>query len=223
MAIFDQRRNMSDILESQKAYYNARAAEYERSLCYNDGGFGGENPDSESLTKIQQFVRTVPFIESTIELACGTGIWTQEFLATSRTLHAVDASPAMIALNRVHNEDMVTFECADVFHWTPSHRFDRVAVAFFLSHVPNELLPAFVATTDRLTTAEGTLLIIDEAIAAADNGCRTELRELSDGSIFEIVKIYRGVGEMRAAFQSCYRQVRLRFVLGRFFAMLLSK
>jgi ubiquinone/menaquinone biosynthesis C-methylase UbiE len=44
-------------------------------------------------------LRALPPVQDTLELACGTGIWTQQLLSITQTVTAIDASPEMIALS----------------------------------------------------------------------------------------------------------------------------
>lgn len=214
---------MSNILESQKAYYDARAQEYESSLGFQDGTFGSVNPDGGSLCALQRFVRVLPVVETTVELGCGTGIWTRELLKSSRLLHAVDASERMLELNESVNGGAVTFERVDMYDWEPARRFDRVAAAFVLSHVPDPLLQEFIAKIARLTVEGGSALIIDEGVPERQTDSHIEVRELSNGTTFRIIKVYRAAEHVRNAFSTAFGAVRAEIIAGRFFAMLFSK
>ena len=217
-------RSRNSILDSQIAYYDARAAEYESSLNFHAGRFEGSNPDSDALGALQSFVRSLPSVRSTLELGCGTGIWTRELLRVSRRVHAVDSSAKMIALNRGACGPRVTYECADIFQWTPSQRFQRVAAAFLLSHVPDGLLNSFLEKVHRSLSPQGQVLIIDEAIPAESGSVRGRtVRELSDGTRYPIVKKYRSVGQVSEMFASARYAPVDRMLAGRFFAAVLSK
>jgi len=138
-------------------------------------------------------------------------------------VHAVDSSPNMIALNRHSNARRVTYECADVFEWRAERRFDRVAAAFLVSHVPDALLPQFVETIDRSNSNTGTLLLIDEAVPAKGSGNGVELRDLTDGRIFRIVKIYRSIEQVRVLFEPLGYRPSGEISAGQLFATFLSR
>src|SRR5262245_39415488 len=56
-----------NLLEQQIAYYRARATEYERGLYSSD----------EAQALIEQVIERVPPGGDVLELACGTGVWTE--------------------------------------------------------------------------------------------------------------------------------------------------
>src|SRR5205807_522682 len=79
-----------------------------------------------------------------LELAGGTGWWTQRLGGTADRLTVVDSSPAAIELNRnrVGRPD-VDYVVADLFSWRPPRTYDVVFFSFWLSHVPRPRFSAF--------------------------------------------------------------------------------
>lgn len=206
------------------AYYDARAAEYDESIFFQSGAFATESPHAVSLRLVKRAVKSLPVVGSTLELACGTGVWTRDLLDLTRELHAVDASNRMITLNRLACRGSVTYECADIFEWEPTRRFDRVATAFFMSHVPDELLVPFAEKIRRANADGGDVLVVDEARAEDGAQPQTEtVRQLADGSRFPIVKIYRDVEEICEIFAGVRYRATVKFSAGRFFAISLAK
>ena len=57
---------------------------------------------------------------SVLEIACGTGLWTEALAGWADTVTAIDAAPEMVAIarDRVRSAH-VSFEVADVFSWGP--------------------------------------------------------------------------------------------------------
>jgi len=81
-----------------------------------------------------------------MELACGTGIWTEQLLRHAAEITTVDASPEMLGIaSRRVESDRVRFVLADIFNWEPDRRYDVVFFGFWLSHVPLERFDAFWA------------------------------------------------------------------------------
>jgi trans-aconitate methyltransferase len=212
------------LIDSQIAYYDARAEEYESSLNYHSGHFVDPSADSQALGWLQKIVRTLQFVRSTLELGCGTGIWTRELLRRSRQLYAIDSSSQMLTLNRRACSDTVIYERANVFEWEAPQRFDRIAAAFLFSHVPDDLLTPFLEKVRRWNSNRGQVLLIDEA-ASAEHGSTTEetTRELADGTRFEIVKICRSVEKVRELFERANYRPSLEVLAGRFLAIVLTR
>lgn len=194
---------MSSALQEQIAYYRARAAEYDQ--WYSRQGRYDRGPDlnqrwfaqdRELLTALGAFQPA----GSILELACGTGIWTERLLPHARELTAVDASPEVIAINRSRvRSEKVTYVESDLFAWTPPRRFDVVFFGFWLSHVPPERFDAFWALVRQALKPDGRFFFVDsryEPTGTAkdhqllDPTATTSVRRLNDGREFQIYKIF---------------------------------
>lgn len=191
------------ILTDQIAYYRARAAEYdewfERKGRYDRGEADNAAWHHEAHI-LREALRASGSVGDTLELACGTGIWTRELATLSERVTAVDAAPEMLAINQAKIGDLrVTYEQADLFSWEPDRTYDRVFFAFWLSHVPPEQFTAFFAKVRRALKPMGQLFIIDSLDdptssasnhSAPDKAQHTHLRVLNDGQSFTIVKVF---------------------------------
>ncbi len=187
-----------DILRQQLEYYRARAHEYDESI-QQIGRFAGDEktPAAEAeLAAITAALHRLTPGKHVLELACGTGIWTRELLPISDALTALDGAPEMLDVNRAKIADpRVRYECVDLFTWEPGRPFDLVFFAFWVSHVPHERLAAFLDRVTRATRVGGQVFIVDEPgggqqISGANENERTQQRQLLDGRIYEIIKVY---------------------------------
>ncbi len=113
---------LDTLLAEQRAYYCARAAEYDATYPLDV---------RHDVDARQQFVRGLqayaPF-GRVLELACGTGQWTVELARHASTVTAVDSSPEALAICR-QRVDMphVSLVQADLFDWQPQQRYDLVS------------------------------------------------------------------------------------------------
>jgi SAM-dependent methyltransferase len=188
-------------LDQMVAYYRARAAEYdewfERRGRYDRGAESNARWFGELETVYAAFDALAPGGD-VLELAPGTGIWTERILPYAMSIAAVDASPEMVAINRARvGDERVRYEIADLFGWQPTRRFDAVVFCFWISHVPLERHPAFWTTVAQALKPGGKLFFLDgrrEPTSTAANhqlpeeGAQVMTRELNDGRRFEIVK-----------------------------------
>jgi ubiquinone/menaquinone biosynthesis C-methylase UbiE len=194
-----------DILREQLAYYRARAQEYDESV-QQTGRFATPEPQDQQIdaewAQIVRALHALPPCDDVLELACGTGIWTQELLQVGKTITALDGAPEMLELNRAKiASPRVQYETADLFAWQPVREYDLVFFAFWLSHVPPEQLGSFLDKVAHATRPGGRVLIVDEpaggnqlsGTAEADNQTRT----LHDGRSFQIVKVYYDPAEIQ--------------------------
>jgi len=175
-----------DLLAEQVAYYRRRAGEYDET-AYGDVAGARE--------RIARIVAEMAPRGDVLEIACGTGLWTEALAAHARSLTALDAAPETVAIarERVRPHD-VTFEIADVFTWTSPRRYDVVFFSAWLSHVPDDRFDNFWNRVARLLTEDGRVLFVDEPVesrAKEDWSPGAEgvvRRRLNDGTTFRIVK-----------------------------------
>lgn len=182
-----------DLLAEQIAYYRARAPEYERGLYAT----------AEAQALIGEVLQRVPANVDVLELACGTGVWTERLAGPARTLTAVDAAPEMIELAaaRVAGKG-VEFVHADVLNWRPSRRYDVVFFGFWLSHVPSERYADFWTLLGDCIVDGGQVVFVDEHVRSAgkESWLAREVvqRTLADGSTHRVVKAFLDPAEVTA-------------------------
>jgi SAM-dependent methyltransferase len=142
-----------DLLACQIDYYRRRAPEYDETAV-------GE-VDYAALVE-----RLAPRGD-VLEIACGTGLWTQHLAPRAHTLTALDSSPEMIALARSRVGEEADFVVANVFRWEPPRRFDSIFFGFWLSHVPPTRFEEFWRLVDNAVDDGGRVLFVDEGAPRA--------------------------------------------------------
>lgn len=140
------------VLRDQVAYYRTRARAYQHIV-----------PRSGPLARARQKLLELGRVPRILELAAGTGVWTRELAEIGESVTAVDAVAEMIAINRKRVADpRVTYQEADLFQWEPTQQYDLVFFAFWLSHVPPDLLDPFFSKLRRAVRPGGHLFIVDQ-------------------------------------------------------------
>ena len=180
--------DLQGLLGEQVAYYRARAPEYDSEALDALGLTGGDELD--------RAVEAILSGGDVLELACGTGMWTERLLRQAASMTAVDASPEMIeiASKRVGAHANVRFIQADLFGWLPDRRYDLVFFGFWLSHVPPVRFESFWGLVAECLAPGGRVLFVDDAYRTSDeltegDRATTIRRRLDDGSAFRIVKV----------------------------------
>ncbi len=108
------------ILQDQISYYRARAAEYDEWFLRQGRYDRGPEHRAAWFTEIAKVeaaaTAAIPDEGDVLELACGTGLWTQLLARHASSVVAVDASPEAIVLNaeRVCAQT-VRYVAADIF------------------------------------------------------------------------------------------------------------
>jgi demethylmenaquinone methyltransferase/2-methoxy-6-polyprenyl-1,4-benzoquinol methylase len=175
-----------DVLASQAAYYRRRAAEYD-ATAYGDL--------AAARTRIDRLVAEMQPTGTVLEIACGTGMWTEALAGAASALTAMDVAPEAVAIARERVvAGNVRFEVADIFAWQTAERFDVIFFSAWLSHVPSSRFDEFWHLLRELLADGGRVLFIDEHVV--ERGKETYLpgedeiveRRLTDGTDFRIVK-----------------------------------
>lgn len=198
-------RALEGLLDEQLAYYRARAREYDDWFLRR--GAWDRGPDANRRWREQlEVVRAaltrrlegLPEDARILELACGTGLWTER-LAARAGVDALDAAPEVIAvcqerLERAGLASRVRWQQANLFDWRPSRRYALVFFGFWLSHVPDARFEAFWRLVDGCLEPGGRFFFVDNlrgrARPASEESGERARRRLSDGREFEIVKVF---------------------------------
>jgi demethylmenaquinone methyltransferase/2-methoxy-6-polyprenyl-1,4-benzoquinol methylase len=184
-------------------YYAARAAEYERIYV---------KPERQrDLEALRDWLSRSLHGEAVLEVACGTGYWTEVIAGAAGSVRAVDASPEVldIARRKDLSPGRVTFSTGDAYRLHEIEgRYTALFAGFFWSHVPRSGLPAFLESCARRVGPGGWMVFIDNRyvegsstpISRTDaNGNTWQLRRLSSGGDFEILKNFPQKPEVLAA------------------------
>jgi SAM-dependent methyltransferase len=200
-----QEGETSAVLLEQLDYYRARATEYDqwwlRQGRYDRGPALKAQWFAEASVVQTALVAFRP--EGRIlELACGTGIWTEQLLPFGTELIAVDGSREMLAINAVRlGSPRVRYIEADLFRWRPAaeERYDIIFFGFWLSHVPPERFVQFWHVVASCLAPQGRVFFVDsryqETSTAVDHilperSATVLQRRLNSGREFRIYKIF---------------------------------
>ena len=177
---------MDDVLADQVGYYRRRAGEYDVT-AYGDVAAARE--------RIARLVTQMRPSGRLLEIACGTGLWTEALARVADTVVAIDAAPEAVAIARDRaRSGNVTFEVADMFSWTTDDRFDVVFFSAWLSHVPTSRFEQYWRMVRGLLAEDGRVLFIDEHVDEREKESYVpgadEIveRRLRDGRTFRVVK-----------------------------------
>lgn len=197
----------------QIEYYRHRAGEYD-DFWTRSGQYTLASDDlarwNADAAEAVAAVRSWAPAGDVLELACGTGLWTEHLASIATSLRAVDSSPEMLTLNAARlaqgggAQNAVTYEQADLFTWSPPAAcFDAVFFGYWHSHLPDERLAPFWATVGRALQPGGSVMLVDSAPDPAaplgDLAARDEQRSLKDGRRYRVVKRYWNPEHLGAA------------------------
>lgn len=202
---------MTDLLE----YYARRAAEYERIYA---------KPERQAdLARLRARLAELLAGRHVLELACGTGWWTQAIASHAAAVTALDANEEVLAIARAkrYSPGRVSFGVGDCYAPPDfGRRHDALLAAFWWSHVPLAGLDTFLRGAERALAPGALLVFIDNRyvegsstpLARRDaDGNTYQLRLLDDGSLHEVLKNFPDAHELRARAGAGARGVRVEW------------
>ena len=201
------------LIEQQKEYYRARAGEYDewflREGRYDRGAEHREQWFAE-VDEVRRALDAFGPAGRVLELACGTGWWTEQLVRHAGELTVVDASAEVLALNQARLPDFsIRRVQADLFAWEPDGAYDVVFFSFWLSHVPPDRFEAFWAMVRRALAPGGRVFLVDSLRTVESTATNHQLpdeeaevvveRKLNDGRRFHIYKVFHRPADLEQA------------------------
>jgi demethylmenaquinone methyltransferase/2-methoxy-6-polyprenyl-1,4-benzoquinol methylase len=184
-----------------KAYYAARAAEYDSIYA---------KPERQAdLRAIEQWLPSLFAGATMLEIACGTGYWTQFIAPVAARVVAIDTSPETmrIASQRVP-AGKVRFEVGDAYALPPGlGNFSAAFAGFWFSHVPQHRRRAFLRGLEARLLPGARVVLLDNLfvdgsstpLADTDaDGNTFQMRTLRDGSSHRVLKNFPSEAELQA-------------------------
>jgi len=192
-------------------YYAARAPEYDRIYL---------KPERQAdLRRIEAWLPPVFAGRSVLEIACGTGYWTQFIAPAATRVLAIDAAPETLRIARGRvDSGRVEFAVGDAYALPArAQGFEAAFAGFWFSHIPKGRIPAFLAGLQRALAPGARVVFLDNRYVEGNStpiserdaeGNTYQLRALQDGSTHKVLKNFPDEAELRAATQGFARELR---------------
>ena len=196
--------------ENLANYYSQRVQEYD--AIYS-------KPEQQNdFAHLRKWLKHEVGGRRVLEVACGTGYWTEVAARSAQFIVATDFNESMLAVAREKSvSGSSQFIRADAYELPRfQQRFSCGMAHFWLSHVPKTGLASFVQKFVSHLDPQSKLLFIDSKYVAGYRkppskidgaGDAYQLRMLKDGSTFEIIKNFLTKQELLNLFAPISRKV----------------
>ncbi len=195
-------------------YYSRRAIEYEKIF---------QRPDpvrQAEQTILADAMRTVLAGRRVLEVACGTGYWTERLADAAASILATDISSATLEVARAKQVPNVSWEEADVWSLErTSGDFDGGLANFWFSHLPRRRVGEFLGKFHARLARPAAVFMADniylpgvggELVTHAGEEDTYKRRVLEDGSQHEVLKNYYNAAELEKIFKPSARNFRVQ-------------
>lgn len=184
-----------DRIKEMIAYYDKHAPWHDECMSYTD------NDQMEQL--LHPIVETViPYVSgrTVLEIACGTGNWTEVLAKRAGSVFAIDSSPAVldIAIKKLEHLKNITLKETDAYSLVGINGpFDVAFASDWWSHMPVSSIRPFLENLHKSLWKGSRVIFIDmimrevfenETSYYDADGNRVSQRSLPDGSEFEVIK-----------------------------------
>jgi len=182
------------------AYYARRAAEYERIYA---------RPERQAdLALLKTRIGKLSAGRRVLELACGTGYWTEVMAAGAAQVSAIDINDEVLQIARTKNfpPGRAQFITGDCYAPPVTDRIhDALFAGFWWSHVPLGRLNSFLEGILSFIGPGGLIAFLDNryvpgsstAVSRHDTEGNTyQNRRLDDGSTHEVLKNFPAESEL---------------------------
>lgn len=182
-------------------YYAKRAKVYEKIYQKPE-----RQPELQSIEKLLQGEFTS---QKLLEIACGTGYWTERMAETATSVLATDINSEVIEIAKAKSypKQNVSFSNADVFSLSRvSSDFTAGFGGFIWSHIPLEKISPFLDTLHSKIKRQGKIIFIDNNYVEGNStliytkdkeGNTYQLRKLEDGTSHLVLKNFPTEAEIR--------------------------
>ena len=207
----DDTAETSRLLEETKEYYRQRAsqfADWHRHTGPYEGGPALDQSYFQEAKILFDALQAENLRGNVLEIASGTGIWTEAVVRTASTLTALDSSKEMLekCKTRLGTNPKLRYIIADFFEWPPDQEYDAVTFSFLISHVPASKLDEFVMKLSRCLKQGGRIFFVDQQTQAIKNetlekpGGEIAWRTLENGRRFKVIKHFYSPEELEESF-----------------------
>ena len=194
-------------------YYAQRAPEYERIY---------QKPERQSdLRALRDFVAKTFAGRRVLEIACGTGWWTEILSRSALSVVATDINDEVLAIARTKQlgDATVSFQCTDAFQLDQlAGEFNAALAVFWWSHLTAPALEKFLQGLHQRLEPGSVVVFIDNQFVSGSStpisrrdevGNTYQQRQLDDGSTTEVLKNFPTNEKMTRVLQGCAHELTI--------------
>ena len=196
-----------------EAYYTRRANEYEDIY---------KRPERQNnLRSLESILRSLFRDRHVLEIACGTGYWTQYIANSASTIVATDISKEVLNLAKSKNYQScsVTFQQTDAYSMEKvGDNFNAGFCGFWWSHIPLTRRTQFLEIFHSKLNPGALVVMIDNNYVEGsstpvsrkdEEGNTYQVRKLKDGTRYEVLKNFPEESNLHNFFEKVGENIQI--------------
>jgi ubiquinone/menaquinone biosynthesis C-methylase UbiE len=151
--------SVEDLIKDMNEYYRENVPYHDECMSYTDN-LSMEDLLAPIIKKIESDITD----KDVLEIACGTGNWTQVLSKRARSVMATDINKAYLieAKKKPYQKDNVIFKVADAYTLDGIDRkFNLAFASDWLSHIPKSKIKSFIETLHSKLLPGSKVIMID--------------------------------------------------------------
>jgi SAM-dependent methyltransferase len=194
-------------------YYARRAAEYEAIY---------QKPErQDDLRTLAGMMSTMFKGRDVLEIACGTGYWTQIMAESATSILATDCSRQVleIAKHKDYKRCSLSFLESDAYSLSNvSGNFTGGYCGFWWSHIPKAKIAVFLQTLHSKLMEDALVVMMDNKYVEGSStplsrtdkdGNTYQRRRLADGSEHEVLKNFPNEDQIKTSLRDCSNNLQV--------------
>lgn len=175
---YDHKIDLSVIVIDNESYINTLSQdikEYYANIANSIDNVYKKNHYRTDLKNISNWLKKEFSNKTIIDIACGTGFWTQKISEIATSVMGIDVNESCIELakSRHYPRYNVFFEIQDIFNIKIKQKFDCIFGGSIYSHIKIEDLGDFIKKVSDLAKIGGSIVFIDNRYSPS-NGLKID-------------------------------------------------
>jgi SAM-dependent methyltransferase len=197
-------------------YYAKRAYEYEKIY---------EKPErQDDLAMLKELLSDSFGGKKVLEVACGTGYWTQFVAKSAKSIFASDANREVLEIARTKSFGICKVEFAEDDAYCLKKaicHYDAGFHAFWWSHIPVQRIAEFLKTFHSKLISGAKVIMIDNKFIEGnstpisrhdEDGNTYQIRSLKDGSRHEVLKNFPSSGDIQNQLKNFATDIKIQLM-----------
>jgi 2-polyprenyl-3-methyl-5-hydroxy-6-metoxy-1,4-benzoquinol methylase len=199
-------------INEMENYYAKRAFEYENIYLKSER----QEYIKESIILLRKYFNH----KNILEIACGTGFWTEAISEVSTNILATDLNNEVLEIAKTKKYNCkVDFIQDDSYELNKiTEKYDSLFAGFWFSHIPKSRINEFLENMHKKLNNNATVVFMDNlyvegsstSISRFDTGGNSyQIRKLKDNSRHEVLKNFYGENSLKDCFKNYGKEIQV--------------
>ena len=196
-------------------YYAKRASEYEEIYLKPER--------QENIIEAKGLLKNYFYNKSVLEIACGTGFWTETISEVSKSILCTDLNNEVLDIAKSKK-----YACKVDFLQDDSYilgkireKYNSLFAGFWLSHIPKKKIQQFIEVIHNKLSDNAIIVFMDNLYVHGNStpisrfdteGNSYQIRKLNDDSQYEVLKNFYDESSLKECFKDYGKEIQIHIL-----------